>query len=95
MGINKKLIDNLNQFLLKNIKPDFTFINKVNKKNLFKRLKQRTFKNRYDRFNLSFYYKVQKGYLKISKNNKNCIIINSDISLNDNKKINLIIRKNR
>ena len=34
MGINKTLINNINSFLLDGIKPDFTFINKVSKKNL-------------------------------------------------------------
>ena len=87
MGINKTLINNINSFLLGGIKPDFTFINKVSKKNLIKRLKKRKIKNRYDKFNYSFYKKVQNGFLKLAKNNKNCIIINSDLSLKENKEI--------
>ena len=87
MGINKTLINNINSFLLDGIKPDFTFINKVSKKNLIIRLKKRKIKNRYDKFNYSFYKKVQNGFLKLAKNNKNCIIINSDLSLIENKKI--------
>ena len=87
MGINKTLINNINSFLLGCIKPDFTFINKVSKKNLIKRLKKRKIKNRYDKFNYSFYKKVQNGFLKLAKNNKNCIIINSDLSLKENKEI--------
>ena len=87
MGINKILINNINSFLLNGIKPDFTFINKVSKKNLIKRLKDRKIKNRYDKFNYSFYKKVQNGFLKLAKNNKNCIIINSDLSLKENKEI--------
>ena len=87
MGINKTLINNINSFLLNGIKPDFIFINKVSKKNLIIRLKKRKIKNRYDKFNYSFYKKVQNGFLKLAKNNKNCIIINSDLSLIENKKI--------
>ena len=87
MGINKTLINNINSFLLGGIKPDFTFINKVSKTNLIKRLKKRKIKNRYDKFNYSFYKKVQNGFLKLAKNNKNCIIINSDLSLKENKEI--------
>ena len=34
MGINKKIIINLNKIILKKIKPDFTFVNTVNMKNL-------------------------------------------------------------
>ena len=67
MGINKKLIINLNKFILNNIKPDFTFLNIVDKKNLRLRLNKRTYKNRYDKFNFNFYNKVQKGFLRIAK----------------------------
>ena len=90
MGINKKLIINLNKFILNNIKPDFTFLNIVDKKNLRLRLNKRTYKNRYDKFNFNFYNKVQKGFLRIAKKN-NYLIINSNYSINYNK--NLIIKK--
>ena len=86
MGISKKIIILLNNFLLKKCKPDFTFLNIVNKKNLFYRLKNRKNKNRYDKFNYTFYNNVQKGFLKISKNNKKYMIINSNDSINLNKK---------
>ena len=42
MGINKNLIINLNKFILKNLKPTFTFLNIVNMKNLKLRLKKRS-----------------------------------------------------
>ena len=41
MGINKKLIINLNKFILNKIKPDFTFLNIVDKNNLKLRLNKR------------------------------------------------------
>ena len=40
MGVNINLIETLNKYLLKNIKVDFTFLNLVNKKNLYDRLKK-------------------------------------------------------
>ena len=71
MGVDLNLIKTLNNFLLKNIKVNFTFLNIVNQKNLQKRLKQRKSLNRYDKFNISFYEKVQKGFIRLSKKQKN------------------------
>tara|TARA_Y100000590_G_scaffold247883_1_gene278509 strand:+ start:584 stop:1201 length:618 start_codon:yes stop_codon:yes gene_type:complete len=86
MGLNKLLINKINQILLKKIKPQITFLNIVNEKNLKKRLKLRKKKNRYDRFKIKFYKKVQSGFLKLSKNKKNYVLINSNINLVDNKR---------
>ena len=65
MGVNINLIETLNKYLLNNIKVSFTFLNTVNKKNLQKRLIQRKTLNRYDRFKISFYNKVQNGFIKL------------------------------
>ena len=55
MGVDLNLIENLNKYLLKNIKVSFTFLNIVNKKNLKERLKQRKLlkiqKNKYQLIN--------------------------------------------
>tara|TARA_Y100000741_G_scaffold341615_1_gene304029 strand:+ start:40 stop:654 length:615 start_codon:yes stop_codon:yes gene_type:complete len=90
MRINKKIIITLNKFILKNIKPNFTFLNIVSMKNLKIRLKKRLKKNRYDVFNLNFYNKAQKGFINLS-NKKNYMIINSDKEIFENKK--MIIKK--
>ena len=88
MGINKNLIFYLNQYLLKSIKIDFTFVNTVDEKNLKKRLLKRKSLNRYDKFKFSFYKKVQKGFIFQSKRNKNkYLLINSKLPININKKI--------
>ena len=81
--------------MLGKIKPTFTILNTVSKKNLIKRLKLRKNKNRYDKFNYNFYTKVQNGFLKIARNRKNYFVINSDkdIQLNKKKILNLIIKK--
>ena len=84
MNINKKLIINLNNIILKNIKPNFTFLNIVSMKNLKKRIDRRK-KNRYDKFNYMFYNKVQKGFIKLSKNKNNYMIINSNNKISENK----------
>ena len=68
-GIDIRIINTINNYLLKNIKADFTFLNTVNKKNLIKRLKTRKSLNRYDNFNYNFYEKVQKGFIKLAKKN--------------------------
>ena len=47
MGVNIKLIKTINDFLLKGIKIDFTFLNLVNQKNMRARLLKRKKLNRY------------------------------------------------
>ena len=88
MGIDLKIINKMNTFLLKNIKVNFTFLNVVNKKNLFQRLKKRKSLNRYDKFDLNFYNKVQKGFLKLAKSNaKSYKIIDSNLDIKKNEDI--------
>ena len=85
MGIDLKIIKLVNKFLLKNINVDYTFLNIVNKKNLFLRLKKRKSLNRYDKFNMSFYNKVQKGFIKLSKiNKKKYQIVDSNLDIKKN-----------
>ena len=66
MGVDIKLIEFINSFLLKGIKVNYTFLNLVNNLNMKKRLKLRKKLNRYDKFDATFYKKVQEGFLKIS-----------------------------
>ena len=88
MGINKSIINRLNDYLLEKIKIDFTFLNLVNMVNLKLRLSKRQNLNRYDNFKISFYKKIQNGFIKISKRNKKkYLLINSNDSINKNKKI--------
>ena len=92
MKVDLSVIKKLNNFIIGSLKPDFTFLSIVNSKNLKKRLNERSMLNRYDKFDLNFYSKVQKGYLKLSKNKKNYIILDSNTnSINDVK--NTIIEK--
>jgi dTMP kinase len=88
MGVDLNLIETLNKYLLKNIKVSFTFLNVVNKKNLQIRLKQRKSLNRYDKFKMSFYNKVQNGFLRLLKKKKNKYqLINSNLDIKKNEKL--------
>ena len=88
MGIDLKFIKNINNFLLKDIDIDFTFLNTVNQKNMKKRLIKRKNLNRYDKFNYNFYNEVQKGFLKIlRKNKKKYLKIDSNLSIQHNEKL--------
>tara|TARA_B110001450_G_scaffold224380_1_gene221968 strand:+ start:164 stop:775 length:612 start_codon:yes stop_codon:yes gene_type:complete len=88
MGVNLKFIENINNFLLKGIKIDFTFLSIVNQKNMKKRLTKRNNLNRYDKFNSNFYEKVQKGFKKIlNKNPKKYMLIDSNLDIAHNEKI--------
>ena len=78
----------INNYLLKNISVDFTFLNTVNNENMKKRLMKRKNLNRYDKFDNIFYDKVQKGFMKIYKKNpKKYMKINSNLDINNNEKI--------
>ena len=88
MGVSLKFIKVINNFLLKDISVDFTFLNTVSEKNMNNRLKKRKNLNRYDKFNNIFYKKVQKGFIKILKKNpKKYMQINSNMSITHNEKI--------
>ena len=89
MGVDYSIINQINKFLLEKIKVDFTFLNTVSHKNMILRLKERKRLNRYDKFNTSFYEKVQKGFLKLMRKKKknSFMIVNSNLPINTNKEI--------
>ena len=94
MGLDKDLILKMNNLILGNFKPNFTFLSIVNKKNMLERLKYRKNNNKYDNFQYSFYNKVQKGFLKIANKNKSKYLIldsNKDnLKIIENKIINVL-----
>ena len=93
LGVDLSLIRSLNNYFLKSFKVNFTFLNIVNKENMKKRLSLRKNLNRYDKFNYTFYKKVQNGFLKLAKRNSSKYqIINSnlDIKYNQSKIIQII-----
>jgi dTMP kinase len=88
MNMDLNIIKLLNKFVIGNFKPDIIFLSILNMKNLKSRLNKRLKLNRYDKFKLNFYTNVQKGYYKLSRNNKKYIVIDSNKkSINEVKKI--------
>ena len=81
-GVNKNMVTSIHKYILGNIKPDLTFILKVNISKALQRLNKRKKKNRYDKFSRNFYIKVQKAFIKIAKKNKKryCVLDNSEDS---------------
>ena len=69
-GVNKNLVDSVHKYILGSIKPDLTFVLKVNISKAFQRLKKRKKKNRYDKFSKNFYIKVQNAFIKIANKDK-------------------------
>ena len=69
-GVNKGLVDSVHKFILGGIKPDLTFILKVNISKALQRLNKRKKKNRYDKFSKNFYIKAQSAFIKIAQKNK-------------------------
>ena len=68
--MSKALVDSVHKYILGSIRPDLTFILKVNISKALERLKKRKKKNRYDKFSKYFYIKAQKAFIKIAKKNK-------------------------
>ena len=68
--VNKDLINSVHKHILKKIKPNITFVLKINVDKALKRIKKRKKKNRYDKFSKDFYNKTQKAFIKIAKKNK-------------------------
>ena len=88
MGIKIEFIKTINDFLIKGININFTFLNTVSLRNMRKRLINRKKLNRYDKFNLNFYNNVQKGFIKILKKNpKRYMQVNSNLNIKHNEKI--------
>ena len=88
LGVNLEFIKKINNFLIKDFKVNFTFLNIVNIENMKLRLKKRKSLNRYDKFDNMFYKNVQDGYLKLAKKNiKKYQIIDSNLDIKSNKSI--------
>ena len=87
-GVNKNLVDSVHKFILGNIKPDLTFILKVNISKALQRLNKRKKKNRYDKFSKRFYKKVQNAFIQIAKKNrKKYLVLDNSTDSNITEKI--------
>ncbi len=75
--VKSEFIKKIHNVILGKLKPNITFVLKVNPRSSKKRLLKRKSKNRYDNLPQSFYNKAQKSFLKIAKNKKNYFIFDS------------------
>jgi len=73
--VNRGLIKSVHKYILNGIKPNLTFILKVNISKALQRLGKRKKKNRYDKFSKKFYSKVQNAFIKIAKTSKRRYIV--------------------
>ena len=91
-NVDKGLVNSVHKYILGDLKPDLTFILKVNISKALQRLKDRKKKNRYDKFSKNFYIKVQKAFLKIArKNQKRYLVLDNSKDSNVIEK--LILKK--
>ena len=88
-GVSKTLVNLIHKYILGGIKPDLTFLLKVNISKAMNRLKNRKKKNRYDKFSRNFYNKVQNAFIKIAKKNKKRYFVLDNS--NDSKEVEKII----
>ena len=92
--VSLNFIKNIHKQILKKIKPNITFVLKVKKDSFLRRLRKRKSRNRYDNFPVNFYIKAQNAFLKIAKNKKDHIILESSKNTPElQKKIFEIIKK--
>ena len=69
------LVNSVHKHILRNIKPNLTFLLKVNIIKALKRLNKRKKKNRYDNFSKDFYIRAQNAFIKTAKKNKKRYVI--------------------
>ena len=87
-GVDKRLVDSVHKYILGDIKPDLTFILKVNITKALQRLNKRKKKNRYDKFSKRFYKKVQNAFIQIAKKNrKKYLVLDNSTDSNITEKI--------
>ena len=87
-GVSKNLVDTVHKYILSGIKPNLTFILKVNISKALQRLRKRKKKNRYDKFSKDFYIKVQNAFIRIAKkNNTRYFIVDNSNDSQETEKI--------
>jgi len=82
-GVNKKFVDVIHNNILKNLKPNLTYVLKCKISKSMDRINKRKTKNRYDKFSMKFYSKVQNAFIKIASKDKRKYFV-VDNSNNDN-----------
>tara|TARA_Y100000590_G_scaffold296407_1_gene334007 strand:+ start:181 stop:828 length:648 start_codon:yes stop_codon:yes gene_type:complete len=87
-GVNINFVNSIHGYILNKIKPDLTFLLKVNISVAMRRLKKRKIKNRYDKFSKKFYIRAQNAFIRLAKNNKKrYFVLDNSSNSNDVEKI--------
>ena len=87
-GVNINFVNSIHGYILNKIKPDLTFLLKVNISVAMRRLKKRKIKNRYDKFPKKFYIRAQNAFIRLAKNNKKrYFVLDNSSNSNDVEKI--------
>ena len=87
-GVNVNFVNSIHGYILNKIKPDLTFLLKVNISVAMRRLKKRKIKNRYDKFPKKFYIRAQNAFIRLAKNNKKrYFVLDNSSNSNDVEKI--------
>ena len=87
-GVNVNFVNSIHGYILNKIKPDLTFLLKVNISVAMRRLKKRKIKNRYDKFSKKFYIRAQNAFIRLAKNNKKrYFVLDNSSNSNDVEKI--------
>ncbi len=79
-NVNKPLVNAVHKTILRDIKPGLTFILKLNIKTAFHRINKRKKLNRYDKFSMKYYKKVQNAFLKIAKSSSRYVVIDTSFN---------------
>lgn len=77
-GLDIKMINALNRFVLGRVKVNLTIIYDVSMNEARKRMKKRNKRDRLDAEHAKFHLKVRAGYLKEAKRMKGCEVIRTD-----------------
>ena len=87
-GVDNNFVNSIHKYILKSLRPDLTFVLKVNLSKAMQRLRKRKIKNRYDKFSVKFYDNVQKAFIKIAKTNKRkYILVDNSLDTTKSEKI--------
>lgn len=81
-GIDKTIIDRMNEFVCENVRPDIVFICDIDPQLALERIHMRL-RDRIESETLEFFGRVRQGYLEIAKTSKRYVLIDASKSIED------------
>ena len=82
-GLDDALVEQVKELTIGNFAPDITFLIDVDVEFAFKRIKNRSDNNRYEKLGLDFHQKVRAGFLELAKKNNRIKIIDGTKSVDE------------